>query len=116
MYFDNNTAVEGGSDLHGRSVDNCKINTFIFNKHYEDSTALCGYYFDAIIGNKTVISSDPLNICTCRDGVTNCSGSSHAEFPCKDLQGSCKSLQFSCKIEFARNFLQDNGTFPLNLV
>ncbi len=52
MYFDNNTAVEGGSDLHGGSVDNCKINTFIFNKHYEDSTALCGYYFDAMSENK----------------------------------------------------------------
>ena len=42
-------------------------------------------------------------------------GATHAEFPCKDLQGSCKSLQFSFKIKFARNFLQDNGTFPLNL-
>ncbi len=79
MYFDNNTALEGGSDLHGGSVDNCKINAFKFHSDYEGSTALSGYYFDAVSENKPAISSDPLNICTCRDGVTNCSGSYHPE-------------------------------------
>ena len=79
MYFHNNTAVESGSDLHGGSVDNCRINTFTFYTYYRGSTAISGYYFDAMTEKKAAISSDPLNICTCRDGVTNCSGVYHPE-------------------------------------
>ena len=79
MYFDSNTAVEGGTDLHGGSVDNCKINGFKFNLFYHGSTAISGYFYNVVSENKSAISSEPLNICTCGNSVSNCSGSYHPE-------------------------------------
>ena len=79
MYFDNNSAVEAGNDLYGGSVDNCTLSNFKFSRLYFGSTAISGYLFDVISENKTIISSNPLHICTCRDGLTNCTGSYHQE-------------------------------------
>ena len=79
MYFDNNSAVEVGSDLYGGSVDNCKLNGIEFGPSYHDSTAISGYLFDVISENKLTLSSDPLHICTCRSGLTDCTGSYHPE-------------------------------------
>ena len=79
MYFNNNSAVEAGIDLYGGSVDSCRVSKF--TQFYDSSTGISGYLFDAITSskNKPVISSDPLQICTCRDGLTNCTGSYHPE-------------------------------------
>ena len=81
MYFDNNSAIEEGNDLYGGSVDNCTLNSFEFSPRYSGSTAISGYLFDVITNSekKLGISSAPLHICTCRDGLTNCSGSYHPE-------------------------------------
>ena len=79
MYFDNNSAVEAGTDLYGGSIDNCTLNSFKFAIHYYDSRAISGYLFDVITENKSAISSIPLHICTCSDGQTNGSGSYHPE-------------------------------------
>ena len=79
MYFENNSAVEAGTDLYGGSVDNCTLNSFEFSKYYDDSRAISGYVFDAITENKSAVSSDPLHICTCNDGVTTCSASYRPE-------------------------------------
>ena len=65
MYFENNSAVEAGTDLYGGSVDNCTLNSFEFLKHYDDSRAISGYLFDVITEKKSAISSIPLHICTC---------------------------------------------------
>ena len=75
MYFENNSTVEAGTDLYGGSVDNCTLNSFEFSKYYDDSRAISGYVFDAITENESAVSSDPLHICTCNDGVTTCSAS-----------------------------------------
>ena len=79
MYFENNSAVEAGTDLYGGSVDNCALNSLEFWKYYNGSRAISGYVFDAITENKSAVtvSSDPLHICICRDGPTNCSASYH---------------------------------------
>ena len=78
MYFENNSAVEAGTDLYGGSVDNCTLNSFEFSaEYYYDSRAISGYLFDAITENESAVSSDPLHICTCSDGLTNCSASYH---------------------------------------
>ena len=77
MYFDNNSAVEAGTDLYGGSVDNCTLNSFEFINYFYGSRAISGYVFDAITENKSAVSSDPLHICTCIDGLTNCSASYH---------------------------------------
>ena len=79
MYFDNNSAVEAGTDLYGGSVDNCSLNSFKFLTYYHDSRAISGYLFDVMTESKLAISSDPLHICTCRDGLTNCNGSYYPE-------------------------------------
>ena len=84
MCFNNNSAIEAGTDLYGGLVDSCILIKFKVSIYYHDdsSTALLsGHLFDAITSceNKPTISSDPLHICTCRDGLTNCSGSYHPE-------------------------------------
>ena len=79
MYFDNNSAVEAGADLYGGSIDNCALNSFEFDEGYFGSRAISGHLFDVISERKAAISSRPLHICTCRNGLTNCSGSYHPE-------------------------------------
>ena len=52
IYFDNNTALLGGSDLYGGAIDNCLNQEVI----------------DTITAKADVdISSDPLNICNCEN-------------------------------------------------
>ena len=80
MCFTNNSAVEAGTDLYGGSIDSCYS---IIQNFIENLTApiASGKIFDAITSceNKPAVSSDPLYICTCRDVLTNCSGSYHPE-------------------------------------
>ena len=79
MCFTNNSAIEAGTDLYGGSIDSC-YNTLI---HFAEAYALIvsGIVFDATTSceSKPAISSDPLKICTCSDGVANCTGSYHPE-------------------------------------
>ena len=82
MYFENNSAVEAGTDLYGGSVDNCALKSFEFSKYYDDSRAVSGYLFDAITENKSAVSSNPLHICTCSDGLTTRSASYHPKTVC----------------------------------
>ena len=79
MCFTNNSAVEAGTDLYGGSIDSCYSTLNDFIEFYVPIAS--GNVFDAITSceSKPAISSDPLNICTCSDGVTNCSGSYHPE-------------------------------------
>ena len=81
MYFANNSAVEAGTDVYGGSVDNCTLTKFEFSRfyHYLSSKDISGYLFDVISENKAAISSDPLHVCTCRDGLPTCTGSYHPE-------------------------------------
>ena len=74
MRFDNNTAVEAGADLYGGSVDNCTLNNFKFSPNYYGSRAISGYLFDVITESNSAITSNPLHICTCRNSLTNCTG------------------------------------------
>ena len=80
IYFHNNSAVEAGGDLHGGSIDNCKLSN-IETTHGRYYTGLSGSVFDNIVDNesKPDISSDPLYICSCRDNLTDCSGSYFSE-------------------------------------
>ena len=78
IHFDNNSAVEAGADLHGGSVDNCEL------KYIDTHCKYCptsGNVLDDITSNENRlnISSDPLHICTCRDHLTDCSGSYYPE-------------------------------------
>ena len=78
MHFDNNSAVEAGSDLYGGSVDSCTLNNITISQLFEDgNTVLTGYLFDVITSSETkpAVSSNPLYICTCRYGLTDCTGS-----------------------------------------
>ena len=79
MHFDNNSALEAGIDLYGGSVDNCTLNNFEFVTGYDGSRATSGYLFDVITENKATVSSNPLNICSCRDGLISCTGSYQPE-------------------------------------
>ena len=73
MCFDNNSAVEAGTDLYGGSIDSCYV--------YDNFPTQRKFSFDAITSckNKPAISSGPLHICTCKDSLTNCTGSYHPE-------------------------------------
>ena len=80
IHFDNNSAVEAGADVHGGSVNNCKL-----ERHYcpygHCPTGTSGKVFDdiSISENTLDISSDPLRICTCRNNQTDCCGYYHPE-------------------------------------
>ena len=80
MCFTNNSAVEAGTDLYGGSIDSCysTLRNFIGNL---TAPIASGKIFDTITSceKKPAISSDSLHICTCRDSLTNCTGSYHPE-------------------------------------
>ena len=66
MFFDNNSAVKGGIDLYGGSVDSCTLNNIKFNGSTETSNS--GSFFDVMTSSHedkpaTGMSSDPLCIC-----------------------------------------------------
>ena len=83
MRFNNNSAVEAGSDLYGGSVDCCKLSNIKYTAKlsYLVEQCISGLFFDVITSNKNkpAISSDRLHICTCGDGLANCTGSYHPE-------------------------------------
>ena len=68
VYFDNNTA-EAGFDLHGGSVDTCKLSIS------DNSSGV----FDYITTKKLDTFSRPLYICTCNSSQTNCTSSYHSQ-------------------------------------
>ena len=81
IYFTNNTALEGGATLYGGSVDSCSLSfTNVHQDGFQLSTCpISGKVFDYITRfNKHFldISSNPLYICTCKNGKPNCSTSS----------------------------------------
>ena len=80
IFFGSNTAVEAGTDLYGGSVDNCTLTNIDLDVSTSYSgPPVSGYVFDIISRssgeNKPNISSDPLHICSCRDNLTDCTGS-----------------------------------------
>ena len=77
IYFENNSAVAAGADLHGGSVDNCELINYIVTDH--DDYPISGDVFNDITNNKKPldISSYPLHICTCSDNQTDCTGYYH---------------------------------------
>ena len=80
MYFDDNSAVQAGTELYGGNVDYCELITIVLVQYGSYSgPALSGYVFDVITSseNKLTISSDPLDICSCVDNLTDCIGSQH---------------------------------------
>ena len=83
MYFVKNSAVEAGDDLYGGAVDICKLNSeYLIGSFLNDTQVrFGGSYFDAIIKSekKPAVSSAPLHICTCKDGLPTCTGSYHPE-------------------------------------
>ena len=78
ILYGNNFAVEAGTDLYGGSIDGCKLSNIDVDSSYS-GPPVSGVVFDVISGssgeNKLSISSDPLHICTCRDNLTDCTGS-----------------------------------------
>ena len=78
IHFDNNSAVEAGSDLYGGNVDSCTLNINVKIYPVYSGPAFSGYVFDVMTRSAT-ISSDPLDICTCVDHLINCTGFYHPE-------------------------------------
>ena len=78
VMFGNNLAIEAGTDLYGGSIDGCKLSNIDVSSRYS-GPPVSGVVFDVISGSsgesKLSISSDPLHICTCRDNLTDCTGS-----------------------------------------
>ena len=78
VMFGNNLAIEAGTDLYGGSIDGCKLSNIDVDSLYS-GPSVSGVVFDFISGSSgesnLSISSDPLHICTCRDDLTDCTGS-----------------------------------------
>ena len=72
IHFDNNSAAEGGTDIYGGNVDSCTLKNAIIALYY-CGPAVSGYVLD-VMTSSVSISSDPLDICTCVDDLTDCTG------------------------------------------
>ena len=70
IHFDNNSAAEGGNDIYGGNVDSCTVKNAKITQYYP---AVSGYVFD-VMTSSVSISSDPLDICTCVNNLTDCTG------------------------------------------
>ena len=96
IYFENNTAVEAGSDLYGGSVDSCElpsIQTKSFDCH---KCPTSGEVFDSIFSSASEseplsITSDPIHICQCEAGEDN-PGVSRKVYPGETLEVSVVAL------------------------
>ena len=80
IYFDANYAAEGGSDLYGGTIDNCRFPNIIYCQEVTCDIKSSGDVFDfissTVIPNESVdISSQPLNTCSCTANETKCSNS-----------------------------------------
>ena len=80
IYFENNYAGEAGSLLYGGSIDSCFVEA-ISSYSEQPST----FVFDQIttIGNHSndtsLISSEPIRVCSCTNGLPDCSAVTNAE-------------------------------------
>ena len=84
LYFEGNTAYEGGSDLYGGAVDSCRFNNIALCRNStlegvsEDCCLGSGDVFDKITHREpggVSLSSDPLRPCICNNGEENCAES-----------------------------------------
>ena len=74
MNFYNNTADDGGSDVYGGTVDNCKLNNISVCQDFCNIKS-SGDVFDIMTGGKLKVSSVPLQVCSCDQQKVNCSHS-----------------------------------------
>ena len=81
LYFEGNTAYDGGSDLYGGAVDSCRFDNIALcrNRSVEGVTEDCclssGDVFDEITHRESgtlSITSDPLRPCICNNAERNC--------------------------------------------
>ena len=70
--FSDNTADEGGDDLYGGTVDNCKLMNITVNQDSRDIKS-SGDVFDTITIGKLDITSVPLQVCSCERQTPDCS-------------------------------------------
>ena len=71
MDFNNNTA-DGGNDIYGGAIDNCRLQTVDMCCDFRSS----GKALDYVSPEAVYVSSDPLHICICENNDTNCDSSS----------------------------------------
>ena len=80
IYFDANYAVEGGSDLYGGTIDNCRFPNIFYCQEVTCDIKSSGDVFNfissTVVPSEFVdISSQPLNTCSCTNSELNCSNS-----------------------------------------
>ena len=79
IHFSNNHAQKAGSAVYGGSIDNCAIDLG-YTLYLGYNTSVQGFWeFNWHVSNLELhsnsISSDPFQVCLCRNGVLNCSTS-----------------------------------------
>ena len=79
IHFHNNHAQKAGSAVYGGSIDNCTID-FGYAILLAYSTSVKGFvrfnwHVPNLELNPNSISSDPFQVCLCRNGILNCSTS-----------------------------------------
>ena len=70
--FSSNSANEGGSDLYGGAIDNCKLSDINTCPDYCDFRS-SGDVFDTMTTGELDISSVPLHVCSCENHTPDCS-------------------------------------------
>ena len=75
LYFTQNQAKFSGSTLYGGLLDRCAVSRLaeVHKKHYPEYKGNgVSYFKDISTGENTLISSDPVQVCSCIDNEHNC--------------------------------------------
>ena len=79
MYFSQNYASISGSTLFGGLLDRCAVSQFaeVHYKHFPDKYIGNGENINILIGENTLISSLPAQVCLCVSNEPNCTHQRH---------------------------------------
>ena len=81
LVFKNNSADDAGSVLYGGAIDNCKLTGLESSNSSEVFDMLFHIKDDTNYKTTSIISSEPLHICPCKDDLPDCSGSRYYTVP-----------------------------------
>ena len=76
FFFEDNTAEVAGHVLYGGHIDQCGIYTGLEN--FKPSGEVFDHFFDYTAQTGiSVLSSDPIGVCLCDNGIPNCKSKNH---------------------------------------
>ena len=79
IYFSHNSASISGSNLYGGLLDRCAVSTLaeVYKRYGPSSVGGTDYFMKVSSATYDSISSDPVQVCLCTNGIDKCDHQSH---------------------------------------